>query len=127
MLRIVFVVILIAGTFAVGLYLPHFKAMDFFALLLALLAGLLVGFSLADGRPKKIVIELVVASGFVVLTLMGMWKWAWLIPVGFVLYGAWCLVHHYSFIGARIRSWFSPLCAIYSFLVAGFIYGRFFF
>lgn len=126
MLRVLFVLLLIAATCAVGLYLPHFKAMDFFAILLILLAGLLVGFALADGRIAKLLIELVVAAGFVVLTLLGMWKWAWLVPAGFVLYGCWCLVHHFSFVGARIRSWFSPLCALYSFLVAGFIYVRFF-
>ena len=127
MLRVLLVLILVAATCAVGWYLPHFKALDFFAILLTLLAGLLVGFSLADGRPEKIVIELVVAAGIVAVTLFGMWKWAWLIPLGYVLHGLWCLVHHYSFIGARIRSWFSPLCALYSILVAGFIYGRFFF
>ncbi len=127
MFRILFVLILFAATCAVGLYLPHFKGMDFFAILLMLLAGLLVGFALADGRFDKIIIELVVAVGFVALTMLGMWKSAWLIPLGFVLHAAWCLVHHYSFIGARIRSWFSPLCALYSILIAGFVYGRFFF
>jgi len=125
MLRLLFVFALIAATCAVGLYLPYFKAMDFFAILLAVLAGLMIGFALADGRPKKIVIELVVAAGFVALTLLGMWKWTWLIPAGFVLHGLWCLVHHYSFIGARIRSWFSPLCALYSLVVAGFVFGRY--
>jgi len=127
MLRVLLVLIMIAATCAVGLYLPYFKAMDFFAILLTLLAGLLVGFALADGRLNKIIIESVVAAGFVVITLLGMWKSAWLIPLGYVLHAGWCLVHHYSFIGARIRSWFSPLCALYSIVLAGFIYGRFFF
>jgi len=125
MLRLLFVFVLIAATCAVGLYLPYFKAMDFFAILLAVLAGLMIGFALADGRPKKIVIELAVAAGFVALTLLGMWKWTWLIPAGFVAHGLWCLVHHYSFIGARIRSWFSPLCALYSLVIAGFVFGRY--
>jgi len=127
MLRILFLLFIIIVTFAVGFYLPHFKALDFFAILLILLTGSLVGFALADGRPDKIIIEILAAVGFVVVALLGMWKWTWLIPTGFVVHGVWCLVHHYSFIGARVVSWFSPMCAFYSVLVAGFIYGRFFF
>lgn len=126
MVRVFVTAVLIAATCAVGIYLPHFKAMDYFAILLVLLAGLMVGLALADGRPKIIIIELVIASGFIVLTLLGMWKWAWLIPAGFAFHGIWCLAHHYTGSGARIRSWSSPHCAIYSILIAGFIYGRFF-
>lgn len=126
MLRVFFTALLIAATCAVGIYLPHFKAMDYFAILLVLLAGLMVGFALSDGRSSRIIVELVVASGFIALTLLGMWKWAWLIPAGFVLFGVWCLIHYYTGLGARIRTWFAPLCAMYSILVAGFIYGRFF-
>jgi len=126
MIRIIFVLVLFAAACMVGLYLPHFKAMDFFAILLMLLAGLMLGFALADGRPDKIFIELLVAAGFVVLTLLGMWKWTWLIPMGFVFQASWCLVHHFSFTGARIRAWFSPLCALFSILLAIFIYIVFF-
>ncbi|MGD8925880.1 MAG: hypothetical protein PVG20_03450 [Thioalkalispiraceae bacterium] len=117
----------IIATFAVGFHLPEFKALDFFAILMVLLAGFLVGFALADGRPDKIAIEFIVAVGFIVIALLGMWKWTWLIPTGFVFHAAWCMVHHYTFLGARVRAWYAPLCALYSIMIAGFVYGRFFF
>ncbi|MGD9385868.1 MAG: hypothetical protein PVF28_04885 [Thioalkalispiraceae bacterium] len=126
-LDVALLLVVIVATLAVGFYLPDFQALDFFAILLVLLAGLLVGFALADGRPEKIAIELVVAGGFIVIALLGMWKWPWLIPTGYVAHSAWCMVHHYSFIGARVRAWFAPLCALYAIMIAGFIYGRFFF
>ena len=126
MLRIVITALLLVATCAVGIYLPHYKALDYFSVLLAVLAGLMVGMAVAEGRRVNIVIELVIAAGFIVLTVLGMWKWTWLVPAGFVLYGLWCMTNYYLFRGNRYQFWFAPLCAAYSILLAGFIYGRYF-
>lgn len=126
MTRILFVLFPIAMTYAVGWYLPYFKAMDFFAIVLMLLAGITVGFGFANARPLRILLELFVAVGFVVLTLLGLWKWIWLIPAGFILYSIWCALDYFLLAGTNGRNWLRPVSALYSILIAAFIYVRFY-
>ena len=126
MLRVLLVLILVITTCIVGWYLPYFQALDLFVIVLTVMAGLLVGFAFADGRADKIILESVVAVGFVALALLAMWKFTWFIPLGFVLYGIWCGLHNFSLVGARVPAWFSPLCAGYALLIAISIYWHFF-
>ena len=127
MIRITIILALAVLTAVVGLYLPTFQAMDFFAILLTLVAGLYVGFSFADGRVDKIAIEITFALVVCASALFGMWKWLWLIPTGYLLLLGWSIWHHYFYLGARVKAWFAPMCALYCGLIAIFIYVQFFF
>src|SRR5664279_5150162 len=49
-----------------------------YALSLALIAGVYIGFAVADGRPTVIAVETIVASAFVVLAAAGITGSAWL-------------------------------------------------
>ncbi|VAX01371.1 hypothetical protein MNBD_GAMMA21-2623 [hydrothermal vent metagenome] len=126
MIRITAVLSLTIITAVIGIYLPTFPALDFFAILLSMIAGLYVGFSFADGRTDKIVIEISFAFVVGAIALFGMWKWLWLIPTGYLLLAIWSGWHHYFYIGARVKAWFAPMCALYCGLLGIFIYVRFF-
>jgi hypothetical protein len=54
---------------------------------LVLIASVYIGFAVADGRPKVIVAESVVASVFVVVAAVAVTGSVWLIVIGLVGHG----------------------------------------
>jgi hypothetical protein len=109
-------------TCLVGYSLPFYKALDFYGIMLAMIAGVYIGFAISDGRRDKLILEVVIALGFCMLVLIGMWKWPVLIAVGYLLHAVWDLAHHPFKFGARVKSWYPPACVIYDALVGAFIY-----
>ena len=95
-------------TCLIGYSLPFYKALDFYGILLAMIAGVYVGFAITDGRRDKLILEAVVALGFCMLVLIGMWKWPVLIAAGYLLHVVWDLLHHPFKLGARVKSWYPP-------------------
>ncbi len=126
MIRISIILALTILTAGIGLYLPTFQALDFFAILLSLIAGLFIGFSLADGRVDKIAIEIGFSLVVCACALFGMWKWSWLIPIGYLLLAIWSGWHHFFYFGARVKAWFAPMCTLYCSLIGFIIYVQFF-
>jgi hypothetical protein len=87
------------------------------ALLLALIAAVYIGFAVADGRPRVIVVECVVAGAFVLLAATTVTATAWLLVIGYIGHGlkdAWQERTHYV---ANTR-WWPPFCATIDWLVA---------
>jgi hypothetical protein len=88
-----------------------------YALGLAAIAFVYVGFAVADGRSKVIGIEATVAMAFVVVVAVGVTGSAWLLVGGFAGHGlkdAW--QHRTRFVsGTR---WWPPFCAAVDFVVA---------
>ena len=105
-----------------GYILPLYKALDLYGILLVLNVGAYLGFAITDGRRDKIVLEGMVALGFGMLVLVGMWRWPWLIAAGFFLHAVWDLLHHPLKLGARVRRGYATACLLYDVLVGGFIY-----
>ena len=126
MLRVLFVLLLVAGTLFAGYRLPHYLALDFFAILLSMLGGSLLGLALADGRHSRIAAEIVAVLIWMSCTLFGMWKWDWLIPSGYIGFGIWCLLHSNGMLGARIKTWYVSVYTLYAWLVAAYVLLRFF-
>jgi len=121
-MQYLFVIALAAVTCLVGYNLPFYPAQDFYSILLAMIAGVYIGFAVNDGRRPILVLEIAAALGFCALVLLGMWKWPWLIVLGYFLHAVWDLLHHPRKLGASVRPWYPPACAIYDVLVGGFIY-----
>jgi hypothetical protein len=58
-----------------------------YAMSLALIAAVYIGFAVADGRPRVIAVETTVAAVFVVLGAAGVTGPAWLLVAGFTAHG----------------------------------------
>jgi hypothetical protein len=91
-----------------------------YALGLALIASVYIGFAVADGRRTVIAVECGVASIFVVLAAMGVTASAWLLVLGLAGHGvkdAWQQRSQYVS-GTR---WWPPFCAAVDVVVASLI------
>ena len=88
-----------------------------YALGLCAIAAVYVGFAVADGRPRVIVIECLVAAVFVVLASVSITATAWILVVGYAGHGVkdfWQERHHFV---ANTR-WWPPFCACIDWVVA---------
>src|SRR5437763_15448325 len=63
--------------------LSWLNASTVYALSIALIAAVYIGFAVADGRPKVIAVEAAVAGVFVVIAAIGVTSTAWVLVVGF--------------------------------------------
>ena len=91
-----------------------------YALGLALIAAIYIGFAVADGRASVIVVESCVAAVFVVLAAAGVTGSAWLLVLGFTGHGIKDLWQHRSHYVANTR-WWPPFCLIVDWVVAAAI------
>lgn len=91
-----------------------------YAVGLAAIAFVYIGFAVADGRWRVIAAECVVAMTFVVLALVGITASPWVLVVGFAAHGAkdaWQERRQYVS-GTR---WWPPFCAAVDWVVAAVI------
>ena len=91
-----------------------------YALGLALIATVYIGFAVADGRPSVVVVESAVAAVFVVLAAAGVTGPAWLLVLGFTAHGIKDLWQHRSHYVANTR-WWPPFCLVVDWVVAAAI------
>jgi hypothetical protein len=91
-----------------------------YALGLAVIASVYIGFAVADGRPKVIVVESAVASVFVVIAAVAVTGSAWLIVSGLVGHGLKDLWQHRRQFVADTR-WWPPFCLVVDWVAAGSI------
>jgi hypothetical protein len=91
-----------------------------YALGLAAIASIYIGFAVSDGRARVIVVECVVAMAFVVVAAAGIIGPAWLLAAGLAAHGvkdAW--QQRRGFVsGTR---WWPPFCASVDWVVAAII------
>jgi hypothetical protein len=88
-----------------------------YALGLALIAAVYIGFSVADGRPKVIVVETGVATAFLVVAAAAVTGSAWLIVAGLAGHGLKDLWQHHTGFVVNTR-WWPPFCATVDFVAA---------
>ena len=91
-----------------------------YGLSLAVIAAVYIGFAVADGRPRVIVVETVVAAAFVVVAAAGVTGPAWLLAAGLAGHGfkdLWQHRHHYV---ANTR-WWPPFCLVVDWVAAAIL------
>ncbi len=98
----------------------------FHSVFLAVIGAIYMGFAFSDGRLSIVILELSVATGFLVLALLGLWQAPLFVGVGLILHGIWDLLHRPRGITTKLPSWYPPFCAAFDFVFAGvfFFFGR---
>ncbi|HKQ03004.1 MAG TPA: hypothetical protein VJ735_22005 [Actinomycetes bacterium] len=91
-----------------------------YALSLALIAAVYIGFAVADGRRTVIVVEAVVAGLFVIVAAAGVTGPAWLLVLGLAGHGFKDLWQHRSHFVANTR-WWPPFCMVVDWVVAAIL------
>ncbi len=99
---------------------PWLDAATVYALGLVLIAAVYVGFAVADGRPRVVVVECVVAALFVLLAAVGVVGPGWLLVVGFLGHGLKDLWQHRTRFVTGTR-WWPPFCLVVDVVVAAVI------
>jgi hypothetical protein len=91
-----------------------------YALELALIAAVYIGFAVADGRGRVLAVETVVASAFVVVAAVSVTASLWLMVAGLAGHGLKDLWQHRTRFVANTR-WWPPFCATVDFVAAALI------
>jgi hypothetical protein len=94
-----------------------------YALGLAVIAAVYVGFAVADGRAKVIVVESGVAFAFVLVAAAAVTGSPWLLVAGLAGHGLKDLWQHRTHFVANTR-WWPPFCMVVDFVVAAIIVGE---
>jgi hypothetical protein len=94
-------------------------ALIFHSAMLVMIGSIYMGFAFMDGRVSIAILELSVATIFIVLALLGLWQAPLLIGVGLILHGIWDIAHHPTKgIKTKIPIWYPPFCASFDFVFA---------
>lgn len=91
-----------------------------YALGLAGIAAIYIGFAVADGRAKIIAVETTVAFSFVVVAAAAVSGTPWLLVLGFIGHGLKDLWQHRTHFVSTTR-WWPPFCMAVDFVVAAVI------
>src|SRR4051812_29671677 len=113
----VFVGVLQAATPLAFWWLPNATV---YAMGLAVIGAIYIGFAVADGRPKVIAVEATVAFTFVLIAAVAVTGTPWLLVVGLAGHGlkdAW--QHRTQFVSTT--RWWPPFCAAVDFVAATII------
>ena len=99
---------------------PWLEPTTVYALGLALIASVYIGFGVADGRSKVVVGEIGVASAFLVVAAVGVTGSAWLLVAGLGGHGLKDLWQHRTRFVANTR-WWPPFCATVDVVAAALV------
>jgi hypothetical protein len=91
-----------------------------YALGLALIASIYIGFAVADGRPNVIAVESTVAASFVIIAAAAVTASPWLLVLGLAGHGLKDLWQHRRRFVANTR-WWPPFCLAVDWLAAAII------
>jgi hypothetical protein len=91
-----------------------------YALGLAVIAAVYIGFAVADGRRFVLAVESGVASGFIIIAAAAITASPWLLVVGLAGHGLKDLWQHRTHFVANTR-WWPPFCLVVDFVVAAII------
>jgi len=99
-----------AATLLAAAFLPPAPRLALLGLLLALTAGIYVGFAFLDGRPRAKAVEVAAAAAFTLAALAGLAWRPWVLGAAWLLHVAWDQLHHPRLVDTRIAGWVPPFC-----------------
>lgn len=115
--------LLAALTAAFVAVLPEpIHALQFLAVLLGFIAGAYLGFAVADGTTRALVVEAAGIAVFVSLAAAALWFASpALLAGGYLAHGLWDVAHHPRGITTTVVGWYPPFCLVYDVLVGVFV------
>jgi hypothetical protein len=79
---------------------------------LAAVAGVYVGFAVADGRTSAIAVQSAALLVFVAVAAVGIVEGSnALIGAGWIAHGVWDAIHHEHHGPTEVKTWYPPFCA----------------
>jgi len=109
---------LAAVTYVATQALPDAHRLPVHAVLLSAIGAVYVGFAIADGRRRMLVLESTGALAFVGLATAGLVYGTAVLAAGYALHAVWDVLHHDSHVPNRHAPWYIPLCVVYDVAVA---------
>jgi len=95
------------------------KGLELSSFLLVMIGSAYFGFALSSHSKRARIIEIIVASAFVLIAIYGLWVSPWILIAGLFLHGVWDLAHHNNVFNlAEIPKWYVPFCASYDWAMA---------
>lgn len=105
------------ASLAVHLLLPVATSHVLAVTLLTMIAGIYVGFAVADGRGSRIWVESAVACFFVAFVTWSLVNAPELIPAGYLAHAAWDFAHHTPLFKVAMPKWYIPACVVVDVIV----------
>jgi hypothetical protein len=118
--QVIWGVVLGVAQAASPLAFPWLDGATVYALGLALIAAVYVGFAVADGRPRVLAVEVAVASVFVATAAVSVTGGLWVAVAGLAGHALKDLWQHRTGFVAGTR-WWPPFCATVDVVAAGLI------
>lgn len=115
---------LLAGVTALFVWLlpEPVHGLHFLAVLLGFIAGAYLGFAVADGTGRALLVEATAIALFVGVAAASLWLQSpALLAVGYLAHGVWDALHHPRAITTEITPWYPPFCLTYDVLVGLFV------
>jgi hypothetical protein len=101
---------------------PSVPPATVYAMSIAFIATVYIGFAVADGRRNILVVETVVACLFIVVAALGVTESPWLLVAGFFAHGCKDLWQHRTGF-VRGTRWWPPFCAAVDWVAAAILAG----
>lgn len=106
----------VGGIVALGL--DDAEQVIFAGVALAAIAGIYLGFAIADGRTSAIAIQLASVLGFAIVAYIGIEQDSKaLIGAGWIAHGFWDAIHHEGHGPTDVKTWYPPFCATADFVI----------
>lgn len=87
------------------------------ALLLAMIAGIYIGFAVNDGRLSRIILEASVAVLFVIFAMWAVMNAPMMLPAGYIAHAVWDFLHHTALFKVKMPTWYVPACVVYDVMI----------
>jgi hypothetical protein len=93
----------------------------FYPTVMILTAAYYVLFALMGGSTRALIIEILVASGFSLMAIIGYRRNLWLIVIALVGHGAFDVVHRLMFENLGVPHWWPGFCLVIDVILGGLL------
>ena len=93
----------------------------FYPTVLIVIASYYVLFALMAPSGRALVIEIIVASGFLLFAIIGYKRNLWLVAIALVGHGVFDIVHHLLIENFGVPHWWPGFCLVFDVILAGLL------